>query len=132
MRERGLTVGHVITFRRVRRHAPEINKRMWPRLKISGASYRIDETYVKVGTVWKHLYSAMDSTGQTIEFMPGAKRDVPVAKRFFKKLTRAEHPRPLSKGADKHASYPGRISPSIVGMSSETVGWMGTARSSTS
>ena len=58
------------------RYAPEINKRMRPHLKLAGASYRIDETYVKVGKQWKYLYRAVDSTGQTIEFMLSAKRDV--------------------------------------------------------
>jgi hypothetical protein len=42
------------------RYAPEINKRMRPHLKMSGISYRIDETYVKVGKVWKYLYRAVD------------------------------------------------------------------------
>ncbi len=72
-------------------YAPEINKGMRPHLKMSGASYRLDETYVKVGTEWKYLYRAIDSHGQTIEFMLSAKRDVPAAKRFFKKLMRADH-----------------------------------------
>ncbi len=48
MRERGLSVDHVTIFRWVRRYAPEINKRMRPRLKMSGTSYRLDETYVEV------------------------------------------------------------------------------------
>lgn len=55
---------------------------------MSGTSYRLDETYVKVGKEWKYLYRAIDSTGQTIEFMLSAKRDVSAAKRFFKKLMR--------------------------------------------
>jgi hypothetical protein len=55
MRERGLSVDHVTIFRWVQRYAPEINKRMRPHLKMSGASYRLDETYVKVGTEWKYL-----------------------------------------------------------------------------
>lgn len=50
MRERGLTVDHVTVFRWVQRYAPEINKRMRPHLRMSGASYRLDETYVKVGS----------------------------------------------------------------------------------
>jgi transposase-like protein len=43
---------------------------------MSDTSYRLDETYVKIGTEWKYLYRAMDSVGQTIEFTLSAKRDV--------------------------------------------------------
>jgi IS6 family transposase len=93
MRERGLAVDHTTVWRWVQRDAPEINKRMRPYLKMSGTSYRLDETYVKVGTEWRYLYRAVDSMGCTIEFMLSAKRDVPAAKRFFKKLMRAEHRR---------------------------------------
>jgi len=75
-------VGHTTVWRWVQRYAPEINKRMRPRLKMRGTSYRLDETYVKVGTEWKYLYRAIDSTGRTVEFMLGAKRDVSAAKRF--------------------------------------------------
>ena len=49
----------------VQRYAPEIDKRIRPHLKLAGASYRIDETYVKVGTAWKYLYRAIDSAGNT-------------------------------------------------------------------
>jgi hypothetical protein len=50
MRERGLSVDHTTLFRWVQRYAPEINKRIRPHLKMSGTSYRVDETYIKVGT----------------------------------------------------------------------------------
>ena len=73
MKERGLSVDHTTVFRWVQRYAPEINKRMRPHLKMSGTSYRIDETYVRVGAEWKYLYRAVDSAGQTIEFMLSAK-----------------------------------------------------------
>ncbi len=87
---------------------------MRPHLKMSGTSYRLDETYVKVGTEWKYLYRAIDSHGQTIEFMLSAKRDVSAAKRFFKKLMRADHRRlPFTIGTDKHASYPEAFAASI-------------------
>ena len=49
MRERGLTVDHSTIWRWVQRYAPEINRRMPLHPKMSGTSYRIDETYVKVG-----------------------------------------------------------------------------------
>lgn len=86
---------------------PEINKRIHPYLKLAGASYRIDETYIKVGKHWKYLYRALDKEGKTIEFMLSAKRDIPAVKRFFKKMMRADHRRlPFSISVDKHASYP--------------------------
>ncbi len=46
MRERGLDVHHSTVWRWVQAYAPEINKRIRPHLKMSGASYRVDETYI--------------------------------------------------------------------------------------
>ena len=95
MRERGISVAHTTVFRWVQCYAPEINKLMRPHLKLAGTSYRLDETYIKVGTQWKYLYRALDKEGNTIEFMLSAKRDIPAAKRFFKKMMRADHRRLL-------------------------------------
>ncbi len=113
MRERGLEVDHSTVFRWVQRYAPEINKRIRPHLKMSGTSYRVDETYIRVGKSCKYLYRAVDKEGQTIEFMLSAKRDVPAAKRFFKKMMRADHRRlPFSISVDKNAAYPEAFSTS--------------------
>ena len=107
MQERGLDVDHSTVWRWVQRYAPEINKRIRPHLKMSGTSYRIDETYIKVGKFCKYLYRAIDKEGNTIEFMLSAKRDVSAAKRFFKKMMRADHRRlPFSISVDKNAAYP--------------------------
>ena len=113
MRERGLDVDHSTVFRWVQRYAPEINKRIRQHLKMSGTSYRVDETYIKVGKACKYLYRAVDKEGQTIEFMLSAKRDVSAAKRFFKKMMRADHRRlPFSIIVDKNAAYPEAFSAS--------------------
>lgn len=69
-------MNHTTVRRWVQKYAPEINRRVRPHLKMSGTSYRLDETYVKVGTEWKYLYRAVDSAGDPIEFMLSAKRDV--------------------------------------------------------
>lgn len=80
---------------------------MRPYLKMTGTSYRIDETYIREGKECKYLYRAVDKQGQTIEFMLSAKRDVSSAKRFFKKMMRADHRRlPFSISVDKNAAYP--------------------------
>ena len=107
MSERGLLVDHTTVFRWVQRYAPGINKRIRPHLKLAGASYRVDETYIKVGKSCKYLYRAVDREGDTIEFMLSAKRDVSAAKRFFKKMMRADHRRlPFTISVDKNAAYP--------------------------
>jgi IS6 family transposase len=46
--------------------------------------------------------------------MLSARRDVPAAKRFFRKLMGADHRRlPFTIGTDKHASYPEAFSTSV-------------------
>ena len=70
MLERGLDLNYSTVFRWVQRYAPEIDKRVRQQLKMSGTSYRVDETYLKVGKTCKYLSRAVDKTGQTVEFMP--------------------------------------------------------------
>ena len=107
MNERGLAVDHTTVWRWVQRYAPDINRRIRPHLKMSGTSYRVDETYTKVGKSCKYLYRAVDKEGNTIEFILSAKRDVSAAKRFFRKMMRADHRRlPFSISVDKNAAYP--------------------------
>ncbi len=81
-RERGFGVDHVTIWHWVQRYAPELDKRLRPHLKPTGRSWRVDETYVKVKGRWAYLYRAVDSTGQTIDFLLTAKRDIHAAKRF--------------------------------------------------
>jgi transposase-like protein len=80
MRERGLDVGHSTVFRWVQRYGPEINKRIRQNPRMSGASFRVDEMYIKVGKQCGYLYRAVDKEGRTIEFMLGARRGVSAAK----------------------------------------------------
>lgn len=76
MHERGLAVDHITVFRWVQRYAPEINKRIHPYLKMSGTSYRVDETYIKVGKTCKYLYRAVDKQGNTIQLSSCSRRSV--------------------------------------------------------
>jgi hypothetical protein len=52
-------------------------------LRLTNDSYRVDETCIKVKGAWKYLYRAVDSTGQTIDFMLSANKVYEAAKRFF-------------------------------------------------
>jgi IS6 family transposase len=59
---------------------------------MSNGSRRVDETYVKIKGHWTYLYRAVDSPGQTIDFLLSAKRDAGAAKRFFRKALGLPHP----------------------------------------
>src|SRR6202030_1618807 len=93
--ERGVEVHASCIWRWVQAYAPELNKRCRPHLKSTNKSYRTDETYIKVKGQDKYLYRAVDSTGQTIEFLLTARRDTAAAKRFFEKVfSSSSHPTP--------------------------------------
>jgi transposase-like protein len=48
----------------------------------------MDETYIKIKGEWKYLYRAVDTSGQTIDFLLTARRDAAAALRFFRKAIR--------------------------------------------
>jgi len=105
--ERGLTVDASCVWRGVQAYAAELNKRCRPHLKATNRSYRVDETYIKVKGREKYLYRAVDSTGQTIDFLLTAKRDAAAAKRFFREVFRSScNPIPQVINVDKNPAYP--------------------------
>ncbi len=54
-----------------------------------------------------YLYRAVDSCGQTIDFLLSAKRDAEAAKRFFRKALAQPHTvNPRTITVDKNAAYP--------------------------
>src|SRR5258708_37619476 len=105
--ERGIEVDASCIWRWVQAYAPEINKRCRPHLRRTNKSYRIDETYIKVKGKDRYLYRAVDSTGQTIEFLLTAKRDTAAAKRSLRRAIDASgNPMPRVMNVDKNPPYP--------------------------
>jgi transposase-like protein len=105
--ERGAEVDASCIWRWVQAYAPELNKRCRPYLKPVNKSYRIDETYIKVKGEDKYLYRALDSTGQTIDFLLTAKRDMAAAKRFLRRAIEASgNAMPRVMNVDKNPAYP--------------------------
>ncbi len=110
MVERGVEVNHSTINRWVLKYAPELDKRIRPHLKPTNDSWRVDETYIKVKGVWKYLYRAVDSQGNTLDFLLSAKRDAQAAKRFLRKTLSATHTQtPHVVNVDKNAAYPPAI-----------------------
>ena len=74
---------------------------------MSNGSWRVDETYVKVKCRLTYLYRAVDSRGQTIDFLLSARRDAEAAKRFFRKALAQPHTvNPRTITVDKNVAYP--------------------------
>jgi IS6 family transposase len=84
MAERGLSVDHVTIWRWVQCYAPVLNQRIRRELRHPNRSWRVDETYVRVAGNWAYLYRAVDSAGETIDFMLSPKRDLTAAKLFLR------------------------------------------------
>ena len=105
--DRGVEVDHSTIFRWIQAYAAELEKRIRPHLRMSNGSWRVDETYVKLKGRWTYLYRAVDSCGQTIDFLLSAKRDAEAAKRFFRKALAQPHTvNPRTITVDKNAAYP--------------------------
>ena len=107
MREdRGLFLTHTTILRWVHQYGPELDKWIRQRLKQTNASWRIDETYVKVKGQWMYLYRVVDSKGNTIDFYLSKSRNHKAAKRFFQKALQSfyvSNPRVIK--VDKNPAY---------------------------
>ena len=89
MSERGISVSPSTIFRWVQRYAPEIEKRVRPYQGHRSGSWRVDETYVRVGGRWRYLFRAVDKHGRLIASMLAGRRDTGAAYRFLRKALRA-------------------------------------------
>ena len=78
--ERGLSLVHTTMMRWVHEYAPKLKTRVKQHLKSCNDSYRIDETYTKIKGKWRYLYRAVDSKGNTLDWMLSAHRNKKAAK----------------------------------------------------
>jgi transposase-like protein len=67
VRELGVCVAPSTILRWVVRYVPEFEKCWQAYERPVGDSWRVDETYLKVGGQWMYLYRAVDKKGKTVE-----------------------------------------------------------------
>ena len=77
-----------------RRHAKPLGRRWF-----------VDETYVRVGKAWAYLYRAVDESGQVVDVLLRAKRDLGSAKAFFEQAVKRRGVTPDEVVTDKHRAY---------------------------
>jgi transposase-like protein len=73
-------------------------------------SWRVEETYVRVAGKWTYLYRAIDSAGDTIDFLVSPNRDLIAAKGFLRLALSAGRLRPRVINVDGHPAYASAIS----------------------
>jgi IS6 family transposase len=76
-------VDHVSLYRWVQHFTPLAIDAARPCRHAVGGRWFVDETYVKVGGVWRYVYRAVDQHGQVIDVYVSARRDIAAARRFF-------------------------------------------------
>ena len=91
LEERGVEVDHSTLNHWVVKYIPLLDQQFRARKRPVGASWRLDETYVKVKGNWKYLYRAVDKAGATVDFLLTAKRDRKAALRFLRKAIDQHH-----------------------------------------
>ncbi|WP_342272297.1 IS6 family transposase [Candidatus Tisiphia endosymbiont of Parasteatoda lunata] len=85
---RGAKIDYSTLQRWVIKFVPLIDQVVRKRKKPVGSSWRMDETYIKLNGKWVYLYRALDSLGNTVDFLLRKHRDKPAALAFFRKAFR--------------------------------------------
>lgn len=85
MAERDVKIDHSTLNRWVVKFSPLIAANAQARKKQTAASWRMDETYIKVRGTWTYLYRAVDRDGKTLDFILSERRDTTAARGFFKR-----------------------------------------------
>ena len=113
LEERGLNVDRTTAWRWVQDYGPELEQRLRRHLKPTNRSWRVDETYICAKGRWCYLYRAIDSAGDTIDFLLSASPDADASKRLFRKaLGDQSHPQPRVINTDLAPIYSSAISDS--------------------
>src|SRR4051794_17678767 len=69
MQEHGVSVDHATIHRWVLTYTPRLEVACHRRKRLVGRSWRMDETYIKVKGPWQYLDRAVETSGQTIDFL---------------------------------------------------------------
>ncbi|WP_429500156.1 IS6 family transposase [Robbsia andropogonis] len=85
MAERGIAVDHSTVHRWAIKLLPLLEKAFRRCKRRVGTSWRMDETYVRIGGEWRYLYRAVDKAGNTVDFLLRARRDKAAAQAYFEK-----------------------------------------------
>jgi transposase, IS6 family len=110
MPECGLSIDHSTIARGVLHYGPILEERIRAEVRWPNRSSRVDEIHNRVAGKWTYSYRAIDSAGNTIDFLLSPKRDRIAAKGFLQiALWRVAQIRPRVINVDGQPAYSGVI-----------------------
>src|SRR2546425_6723500 len=115
--QRGITVSYEAIRQWCRRFSPEYARILRHRQGRPGDTWHLDELFVNIQGRQHYLWRAVDQDGDVIDILVQPRRDGRAAKRFFRKLLKAQGRAPRRLVTDKLRSYSaahGLVMPSVV------------------
>ena len=106
LHERGIEVSYEAIRLWCNKFGPEYAKILKKKRSGFGDIFHIDEVFVKINGVQHYLWRAVDQDGDVIDVFLQKRRDSKTAKRFFKRLLKANQGAPWKIVTDKMGSYP--------------------------
>ena len=103
--ERGITVSRESIRLWCNKFGPRYARRLNRRHQGFGDTFYIDEVFVKIQGKQHYLWRAVDQDGEVVDVFLQARRDGRAAKRFFKRLIKANSGEPRKIVTDKLRSY---------------------------
>jgi putative transposase len=108
--QRGMVFTHEAVRDWERKLAPLLSETLGKRrYSTVGASWYVDETYVRVGGRWQYLYRAIDRDGHLVDVRLSATRDLAAAEAFFRAAWTSTGVTPHRITTDGHDAYPRAI-----------------------
>ncbi len=104
--ERGIQVSYEAIRLWCNKFGPEYANRLKKRRRGFGDTFYLDEVFIKINGVLHYLWRAVDQDGDVIDVYLQKRRDSKTAKRFFKRLLKANQGKPRKIVTDKMGSYP--------------------------
>jgi len=103
--ERGIEVSYETIRQWCGKFGPDYAAKLKRRRGRLGDIWHLDEVFISIGGERHYLWRAVDQDGDVLDILVQRRRDVRTAKRFFRKLLKAQGSEPRRLVTDKLRSY---------------------------
>ncbi len=103
--KRNINVSRESIRKWVEKFGPQVAKALNAKRGKTGRRWYVDETYIKISSIWCYLYRAVDENMEPLDIYLSEHRDKKAAKKFFRKCIENLEIIPESIRTDSHKGY---------------------------